>query len=443
MTDEFIPFARPDITEEEIAAVSDALRSGWLTSGSKVEQFEKEFVCYLGGGGSPNSDDSLELRAHEAKSPTNSFSNSFNDSFDEESPKEESQKESQKEESKNFSMPLQAVAVNSATAGLHLALEALGLGPGDEVLLPVMTFTATAEVVVHCGATPVFVDVNESDLNISLADLAAKVNTRSKAVIVVHYGGQAADMDAILSLADKHGLFVVEDAAHALPTEYKGRLVGTLASDATVFSFYATKTMTTGEGGMVVTRNGSIAERIRLMRLHGINRHTYAREKENSPWHYDVVDAGYKYNMPDTAAALGLVQLERLDHMQQKRESLAARYQEALSGQPLASWIKPIGRTSSCTRHSRYLFTVKLRAAHERERLLQYMRGNKIQLSLHFWPLHLQPYWQKQYSLKEKDFPVAQGLATRIFSLPLYSAMPPEHIEQVARALVSFFDQGG
>ena len=269
---EFLPFALPDTGDEEIAEVTAAIRSGWVTTGPRTKRFEEEFARFLGDAS------------------------------------------------------LHCMAVNSATAGLHLALEALGIGPGDEVITTTHTFTATAEVVRYLGADVVLVDVDPVTLCIDVRQVEAAITPRTKAVIPVHYGGLSADMPALLALARQHGLKIVEDAAHALPTTCQGRLVGTLESEATVFSFYANKTMTTGEGGMVVTRSAEIAERIKTMRLHGINRDAFDRFRSTKPaWYYEVVAPGFKYNLTDIAAAMGLAQLAKFPRFLARRQELAAR----------------------------------------------------------------------------------------------------------------------
>ena len=278
----FLPFALPDIGEDEIAEVVDTLRSGWVTTGPKAKRFEEDFSAFLG-------DPSLH-----------------------------------------------SLAVNSATAGLHLALEALGIGPGDEVITTTHTFTATAEVVRYLGADVVLVDIDPATLCIDVNAVEAAITPRTKAVIPVHYGGLAADMQALLPLARKHGLKVVEDAAHALPTTCGGKLVGTLESDACVFSFYANKTITTGEGGMVVTRDAALAARVKVMRLHGISRDAFDRFTAKVPsWYYEIVAPGFKYNLTDIAAALGIHQLRRAHVFQQSRARIARLYDEALAGLPL------------------------------------------------------------------------------------------------------------
>jgi UDP-4-amino-4-deoxy-L-arabinose-oxoglutarate aminotransferase len=253
----FLPFALPDIGEEEIAEVVDALRSGWLTTGPKTGAFEKEFAAFIGGGA-------------------------------------------------------RALAVNSATAGLHLALEALGVGTGDEVITTPYTFTATAEVIRHLGANPVFVDIDPRTFNIDPEKIEHAITTRTRVILPVHFAGLACEMDSIIAVARKYGLKIVEDAAHALPATYRGRMIGALDTDATVYSFYATKTVTTGEGGMIVTRDEKIAERCRVMRLHGISRDAFDCYTSTKPaWRYEVVAPGFKYNMTDLAAAIGVQQLKK------------------------------------------------------------------------------------------------------------------------------------
>src|SRR6185503_10003797 len=254
----FLPFAAPDIGEEEIAEVAACLRSGWVTTGPKARQFEDDFNRWLGGG-------------------------------------------------------FEVIAVNSATAGLHLALEGVGIGPGDEVITTTHTFTATAEVVRYLGADPVFVDIAPDTLCIDPERVERAISRRTRAIIPVHFGGRAAEMDVLLEIARKHGLRVIEDAAHAFPATCNGKLVGTLASDATVFSFYANKTITTGEGGMLVTRDAALAKRAQVMRLHGMSRDAFDRFTATVPsWYYEIVAPGFKYNLTDIAAALGLHQLKRL-----------------------------------------------------------------------------------------------------------------------------------
>jgi dTDP-4-amino-4,6-dideoxygalactose transaminase len=363
---DFLPFALPDLGEEEAAAVLDCLRSGWITSGPVCRQFEREFAEFLGGG-------------------------------------------------------VSALAVNSATAGLHLALEALGIGPGDEVIVPSMTFTATAEVVRYLGADPVLCDIDDATLCISAAAAAAAVTPRTRAIIPVHYGGLACDMDAILALARSRGLRVVEDAAHAFPTIHRGRRIGTLDSDATVFSFYANKTITTGEGGMVVSRDPALCSRVRIMRLHGISEDAFDRYVSRRPaWFYQVVAPGYKYNMTDIAAAIGRQQLRKIERFLARRQALAARYAGSLRGLPLR--LPPDAGPGS--QHAWHLYPVRLTAAPlARDRLVELLAEHGIGTSVHYIPLHRQPYWRDRYQLRPDQFPQAEASYHALLTLPLYTRM--------------------
>ncbi|HEY0063291.1 MAG TPA: DegT/DnrJ/EryC1/StrS family aminotransferase [Telluria sp.] len=363
----FLPFALPDIGDEEVAAVVECLRSGWVTTGPKTRQFEQEFAAYLGGA-------------------------------------------------------VEAVSVNSATAGLHLALEALGIGPGDEVIVPTLTFTATAEVVRYLGAQPVFVDTDPDTLNLDLGAVEAAIGPHTRAIIPVHYAGLACDMDALIELARIYGLKVVEDAAHAFPTRYKGRLVGTLDSDVTVFSFYANKTMTTGEGGMVVTRNAELAKRVRVMRIHGISQDAFARYTSRSPaWFYEVVAAGFKYNLTDLASAMGIAQLAKIDRFLTRRQCLAAEYNTALRGLPLRLPALPQGDSS----HAWHLYVVRLTedAPITRDELIGKLAERGIGTSVHFIPLHRQPVWRDSCRLESAQFPAAEAAFQTMVSLPLYTKM--------------------
>lgn len=376
----FLPFALPEIGEEEIAEVVDTLRSGWVTTGPKARRFEEAFAAYLGDAG------------------------------------------------------LHCVAVNSATAGLHLALEALGLGPGDEVITTTHTFTATAEVVRYLGADVVLVDIDPATLNLDPAAVEAAITPRTKALIPVHYAGLAADMPALTAIARRHGLKIVEDAAHALPTTSGGRLVGTLDSDVTVFSFYANKTITTGEGGMLVTRNEALAKRARVMRLHGIDRDAFDRFTARRPsWHYEIVAPGFKYNLTDIAAALGLHQLKRADAFQQRREALAARYDAALAGLPVI--LPP--RAPAGERHAWHLYVLRLRdeAPIGRDALIDRLYAAGIGCSVHYIPLHLHPYWRERYDLRPERFPHSQYAFEAMLSLPLYTRMCEADVDRVVAAL--------
>ena len=376
----FLPFALPEIGDEEIAEVVDTLKSGWVTTGPKAKRFEADFSAFLGDPA------------------------------------------------------LHSIAVNSATAGLHLALEALGVGPGDEVITTTHTFTATAEVVRYLGADVKLVDIDPATLNIDVAAVEAAITPRTKVLLPVHYAGLSADMPALLALARKHGLKVVEDAAHALPTTSGGQLVGTLQSDVTVFSFYANKTITTGEGGMLVTRDEEVAKRARVMRLHGMNRDAFDRFTAKVPsWYYEVVAPGFKYNLTDIAAALGIQQLKRARAFQQQREMLAVAYDEALAGLPIITPPKaPAGDL-----HSWHLYVVRLGdgAGIERDRFIEKLFEAGIGCSVHYIPLHLHPYWRDRYGLKPEQFPHSQHAYERMVSLPLYTRMTTADVQRVGAAV--------
>jgi dTDP-4-amino-4,6-dideoxygalactose transaminase len=377
----FLPFALPDIGDEEIAEVVDTLKSGWVTTGPKARRFETDFAAFLGEPG------------------------------------------------------LHCIAVNSATAGLHLALEALGIGPGDEVITTTHTFTATAEVVRYLGADVRLVDIDEATLNIDPAAVEAAIGPRTKAIIPVHYAGLAADMPRLLEIARQHGLKVVEDAAHALPSTSEGRLVGTLDSDATVFSFYANKTITTGEGGMLVTRDEKLAARAKVMRLHGISRDAFDRFSAKVPsWYYEIVAPGFKYNLTDIAAALGLAQLKKAHAFQQRRQAVARAYDAALAGLPLRLPAPPQGEL-----HAWHLYVVRLGegAATGRDAVIEGLFARGIGVSVHYIPLHQQPYWRERYRLTAAEFPRSQRAYERSISLPMYSRMGEAEVARVATALRS------
>ncbi len=376
----FLPFALPDIGEEEIAEVVDTLKSGWVTTGPKARRFEADFSVFLG-------DETLH-----------------------------------------------SIAVNSATAGLHLALEALGIGPGDEVITTTHTFTATAEVVRYLGADVKLVDIAPATLNISVAAVQAAITSRTKLIMPVHYAGLAADMPALLALAKQHGLKVVEDAAHALPSTSAGQLVGTLGSDATVFSFYANKTITTGEGGMLVTRDEALAKRARVMRLHGMNRDAFDRFQSTVPsWYYEVVAPGFKYNLTDIAAALGLQQLKKAHAFQRRRAEIAAQYNQAFADLPvLTAPIAPAGQT-----HAWHLYVLRLAdgAGIARDRFIEALFEAGIGCSVHYIPLHLHPYWRDRYQLSASQFPHSQHAFERMVSLPLYTRMTDADVQRVVVAV--------
>lgn len=375
----FLPFALPDIGNEEIEEVVDSLRSGWVTAGPKTKKFEQDFNEFLGGG-------------------------------------------------------LETIAVNSATSGLHLALEALGVSAGDEVITTPYTFTATAEVVRYLGAKPVLVDINKDTFNLDVTQIEDAITPQTKAIIPVHFAGLACDMSTIINIAHRHGIKIVEDAAHALPTRYQGDLIGTLQSDVTVYSFYATKTITTGEGGMIVTRDKQIAKRCRVMRLHGISRDIFDRYTSSKPsWHYDVIAPGYKYNMNDLAASLGIHQLRKAARFQQRRQELAELYDNELDGLPISLPPKALDGDL----HAWHLYVIRLtdKASIERDDFIKLMSEHGVGCSVHFIPLHMLTYWRETYGFKPDDYPCALRNYERAVSLPLYTKMTNEDAERVTAAV--------
>ncbi len=377
--DDFLPFALPSISEDEIKEVVDTLRSGWWTTGPKTKRFEADFAKFVGAR--------------------------------------------------------HAIAVNSATAGLHLALEAIGIGPGDKVITTTFTFTATAEVIRYLGADPLFVDIDPQTLNISVDQVedALKKHPEVKAIMPVHFAGQACEMDELLALAEQYGVSLVEDAAHALPATYKGRKIGTLG-DATVYSFYVTKTIATGEGGMVVTDDNAIAERVRVMRLHGISRDVFDRYTSDKPaWYYEVIAPGYKYNMTEIAASLGLHQLKRAEAFRQRRELMAQRYDAAFAELPVR--LPFVKRPDDL--HAWHLYVLRLQMGEltiDRDQFIELMAERGIGTSVHFIPLHRHPYWRDTYQLDAVDFPVAEQVFAECVSLPLFPAMSDADQQRVIKA---------
>lgn len=383
----FLPFALPEIGEEEIQEVTDCLRSGWLTTGPKTRQFETDFETLL-------NDKRLPSQA-----------------------------------------PVSAVAVNSATAGLHLALEALGIGPGDEVIVPTHTFTATAEVVRYMGADPVFVDVLPGSLNIDPALVKKAITPKTRMIMPVHFAGLAAPMAEIIQIAKQHDLKVVEDAAHALPTALEdGQWIGNLDTDATVFSFYANKTMTTGEGGMLVSRHPEVIKRVKTMRLHGINRDVFDRFTAKTPsWYYEVVAPGFKYNLTDIASAMGIHQLKKAMAFQQRRQAIAQIYQDELADLPVV-----LPQTAGAGGlHSWHLYVLRLSddCPLSRDEFVEKLYAQAIGCSVHYIPLHLHPYWRDTYGLSAVDFPVSQKAYERMVSIPLYSKMTQADVARVVNAI--------
>lgn len=378
-----VPFFEPDIGEAEIEEVVQCLRRGWLTTGPKASQFENDFREYLGGN-------------------------------------------------------VECVSVNSATAGLHLAVEALGISDGDEIIVPDYTFTATAEIVRYMGAEPILIDVDKRTLNITPEGVKKAITKKTKAVIPVHFAGLAADMPGILSVARDAGIAVIEDAAHALPAFKDGTMVGQFDSDATIFSFYANKTITTGEGGMLVTKNPELAKRARTMRLHGFDRDAFDRFKGGG-WKYDIVAPGFKYNMTDIAAGIGIHQLKKSQQFRDSRHRIAKRYIKGLEGLPIEL---PVDGDSQ-NDHSWHIFGIRIRpeTGVKRDDLLVAMVDRGISCSVHYRPLHAMTYWRERYSLKEDQFPVAHLAGEQSISLPIYPKMPDEQVDYVVSTLWELLGQ--
>jgi len=371
-----VPFHKAAVGEEEARAVSEVIRSGWLTMGQKTFEFERQFAAYVGAP--------------------------------------------------------YAVAVATGTAAVHLALEAIGIGSGDEVLVPTTTFTATAEVVCHLGGKPVLVDIEPRSMNIDLADAERRITSRTKAIVPVHFAGVPCEMDEIRKLAAAHQLQVVEDAAHALPSSYHGVPIGAV-SDVTAFSFYATKTLTTGEGGMITTNREQVAERIRIMRLHGIEREAWKRYSGGS-WFYQVLEAGFKSNMTDMQAAIGLVQLGKCDDLCASRETIAERYSTAFSSNPALQ----VPDTYADRKTSWHLYVLRLnleKLTIDRDVFISELKERGIGTSVHFIPLHLHPFYQRKFGYQLGDFPHAEAEYLRSFSLPIYPGMTDAEIDAVIAAV--------
>ncbi len=379
----FIPFHLPDIGEEEIQSVVETLRSGWLTTGIKTKQFEKEFAAWIGA---PH-----------------------------------------------------AVAVNSCTAALHLALEAVGVTAGDEVIVPTMTFAATAEVVHYCRALPVLVDCKSDTFNIDVEAIEQAISPKTKAIIPVHFAGQPCEMDRILEMAQSRNIKVIEDAAHALPAKYRGKMVGTLG-DITCFSFYATKTMTTGEGGMATTENSEWAERMRILSLHGISRDAVNRYTPEGSWYYEICYPGYKYNLTDIAAALGIPQLHKCDRFGTIRQRYATLYNEGFKEIPEIT----VPYVAEDMEHAWHLYVIQLdleRLRIGRNEMIDLLKQQGIGTSVHFIPLHLHPYYSNNTTYAQKNFPVANQAFKRIISLPIYPRMTDAEVQRVIEVVTRLIQE--
>ncbi len=375
-----IPFHTPSVGEEEIEAVTRTIRSGWLTTGKACIEFEDRFSSYIGAE--------------------------------------------------------HAITVNSCTAGLHLILAALGIGSGDEVITSPYTFVATTETIIQVGAKVVFADIEPSTLNLDPDAVEAAITPKARAIVVVHMAGYPCDMPRFLAMGEKHGIPVIDDAAHSLPTRIDGRLIGSTAT-ASAFSFYATKNLTTGEGGMVTTADADLAEKIRVLRLHGISGDAWKRYTKGGRWYYEVVDNGYKYNLTDMQAAMGLVQLAKLDELDRRRCELAARYREALAGTPVI--LQPADDHRIKSAH--HLFIVRLdpdQTDRTRDEVIEGLHAEGIQASVHFIPVHLHPCYRKM-GYKRGMYPHAEAAFDQALSLPLYPAMPDESVQRllaITRTLV-------
>lgn len=377
---EFLSFSPPFIGKEEIDAVVDTLRSGWLSRGPRTSDFEDAFARRVGAIG--------------------------------------------------------ALGLNSCTAGLHLALVVLNVGSGDEVIAPTLTFCSSVNVIEHVGARPVLVDVEPDTLNISPAAVEAAITSRTRAIIVVHYGGHPAEMDKLRQISVRHGIPIVEDAAHALPAKYRGQLVGA-AENLAAFSFYATKNLTTGEGGML-TGAPALLDRARLLSLHGMSGNAWTRYSPKGSWSYEVVEPGYKYNMTDVHAALGLKQLERLEKMQLRRHQVVASYRQEMGD--LEGLALP--KVRDHVEPAWHLFPIRVKAEFagvDRGQFIDGMKARNIGTSVHFIPVHLHPFYSKKYGFRPGDFPVAEAAYEELVSLPLHPGLTDGDVADIVRAVREIF----
>jgi dTDP-4-amino-4,6-dideoxygalactose transaminase len=375
--DTFLPFHRPSLGPEEEAEVLDTLRSGWLTTGPKTHRFEAAFARYIGAR--------------------------------------------------------HALGVTSCTAAMHLGLVALDIGPGDEVITTPITFPATANVVVHVGATPVFVDVEPGTLNVDVDQLEARVTARTRAIMPVHFAGHPCEMDALMRVAQRHGLAVIEDCAHTIEATSRGRRVGSWG-DVGAFSFYATKNITTGEGGMLVTSKAELAERVEVLRLHGISRDAWKRYGLEGYKHWETLSAGFKYNMSDIQAALGLAQLPKLETFWDRRRAITKAYDDAFASMP------EIGRleVKDDVQSSHHLYVILLRTeqlSRTRDEVLDALQQENIGVGVHFRALHLHPYYRDRFGFKPGQFPAAEHASERLLSLPLYPGMDDQAVEDTITAV--------
>lgn len=373
MRENFLPYALPYVGDAEIKEVVDTIKTNWLSKGPKTVEFEKKFAEYVG-----------------AK---------------------------------------HAIAMNSCTAALHTALVAKGIGEGDEVITTPLTFAASANIIIHSGATPVFVDIDPITYNIDPDKIEEKITDKTKAIIPVHYTGQACEMNKILEIAKKYDLFVLEDAAHAVWTKYEDKMVGSIGH-ATAFSFYATKNLCTGEGGMLTTDDDELAAKARVISLHGMSKNAWNRYSKGASWFYEILYPGFKYNMTDIQAAMGMVQMDKLDGMQSIRTKYANMYNEAFEN--MSEIIEPKSITKG--RHAWHLYVIQVNdelLSIGRNEFIEELTNRKIGTSVHFIPVHLHPYYRDKLGYQEGDLPVVEGIYDRILSLPLYPSMTEDDVKYV------------
>ena len=375
----FIPFSRPWIDDTEIEAVSQVLASKWISTGNRVREFERAFAEYLG--------------------------------------------------------VKHAIAVSSCTHALHLSLVVAGIGNGDEVITTPYTFTATAEAIRYVGAKPVFVDIHPNTLNIDITQIEQAITARTKAILPVHFAGFPCDMDALQDICRHHNLVLIDDAAHAIPTEYKGKYIGSIG-DLSAFSFYANKNLTTGEGGMITTNNDAFAKPLRTMRLHGIDKDAWARQSQRDIWRYDIATEGYKYNMTDIQAAMGLCQLMKLNKQHERRRDLAQIYQTELAN---FSQIRTPAAPENPSEHAWHLYIAQLPPG-ERNGFIRALSDANIECSVHYIPLHLFEFYQKQYGYHVGDFPCAESAFERVVSLPLHPGLTEKEIHIVIDEIGKILD---
>lgn len=380
MTNKFIVFGAPDIQQAEIDDVVESLESGWLGTGPKVHKFEADFAEYKGVS------------------------------------------------------PQQVAAVNSCTAALHVSLVAAGIGPGDEVLTTAMTFCATANAVIHAGAEPVPVDIDPETLNIDPADIEHRITPKTKAIIPVHFAGRACDMDRLMAIAKKHNLMIIEDCAHAIETEWHGQKAGTFGEFG-CFSFYVTKNVATGEGGMVIGNSVEAMEKIKVLSLHGMTKDAWSRFSDEGYKHYRVVEAGFKYNMMDLQAAIGIHQLERVETSWQRRRVIWDRYQDAFHSAPFGT----PREADEGTRHAYHLYSItidKERCGISRDEMLSSMQQANIGVGVHYLSLAEQPLYQERFGWRSEDYPVAAKFGSETLSLPLSAKVSDDEVEYIIETVM-------